>query len=186
MVPRAKKHVPGKQLFLCDRPHGRAGAISFGCGVGYSGRVTRLIKADLPASGKRDLGDQAPPRLLQGGAGDAPLRQRGNLGLEIITHEVQLVTTILIGRMKSGLTRRQSEDQPTIRGIDRLESNHVAEEGAIGLGVFAIDDDVAPKIIGPPERSWVSCPLCLPQPERDEQRAPIRTTRQTLSRRRGQ
>jgi hypothetical protein len=44
--------------------------------------------------------------------------------------------------MKRGLARRKREDQPSVACVDGLEPVNVAEEGAIGFSVFAVDDYV--------------------------------------------
>ena len=50
---------------------------------------------------------------------------------------------VLFRGMKCGLARRKREDQPTVPSVDGLESEYVAEEGAIGFSVFAVDDYVS-------------------------------------------
>jgi hypothetical protein len=99
-----------------------------------------LVQADFAASGKPDLRDRSPPGLLDGRASHAPLRQRHHLGLETFTHQVELVAIRAFGRMKRRFCWRQSEDQPSVTGIDRGEPKHIAKEDAVGLRILAVED----------------------------------------------
>jgi hypothetical protein len=45
--------------------------------------------------------------------------------------------------MESGLRRRKSEYQPAMTGIDGVETEDVPEEDAVGLGIFAVDDEMS-------------------------------------------
>src|ERR1700722_607370 len=44
--------------------------------------------------------------------------------------------------MKRGFGGRQSEDQPAVAGVDGGEIEDVAEEGAVGVRVGGVEDDV--------------------------------------------
>jgi hypothetical protein len=44
--------------------------------------------------------------------------------------------------MDGGFGRRYGEDQPAVAGIDIAESESVAQEGAVRVGVFAVNDYV--------------------------------------------
>ena len=44
--------------------------------------------------------------------------------------------------MERSFGRRQREDQPTVTRIDGLETENIAEEGAVGVGVLGVNDDV--------------------------------------------
>ena len=47
---------------------------------------------------------------------------------------------ILIGRVEWGFSRWQSKDQPAMTGIHGFESENVAEEQSIRLGVLGVHD----------------------------------------------
>src|SRR5579863_1166083 len=103
--------------------------------------MLRLIKTDLATSGKLDLGDRTPSLVLNVGARHTFSLELGDLGLEIVTHEIQFVPIILAGllvRMKRGLRWRQCKNQPSTACIYRLESENIPEEGAIRFRVFAV------------------------------------------------
>jgi hypothetical protein len=44
--------------------------------------------------------------------------------------------------MKGDLRRGEGEDQPAVTCVDRVETEDVLEEVAVGLGVLAVDDRV--------------------------------------------
>ena len=58
------------------------------------------------------------------------------------SHQVERLRTVLLGGMHRHFRRRQREDQPAVAGIDVREFENVAQEGAIGIGILAVNDDV--------------------------------------------
>jgi hypothetical protein len=104
--------------------------------------MLRLVQANLAATGKRNAGDGSPPLLLDGGTRYAPFRQALHFGRKVFAHEVELMAAVVFGRVKRRFGWGQSEDQPSVAGVDRCESEHVAEEGAVGLCILAVDDDM--------------------------------------------
>lgn len=44
--------------------------------------------------------------------------------------------------MNSHLRSWQLEDQPSVAGIDRTKSENILKESAIGVGVFAVEQEV--------------------------------------------
>ena len=107
--------------------------------------MLRLIKANLASTGKPHLRNGAPPFLMNRRALHALHRQRSQLGFQVITQEIELMDAIPIGRVECGFCRRQGEDQPAMTCIHGFESEDVAEECAVRLGIFTVDDD--PEII---------------------------------------
>src|SRR5437879_3338536 len=104
----------------------------------------RLIEADLAATGKMHLRNGTPSCFLNFGAPNVLLCEGGHFGFQVFAHEVEFVgTTIFVGRVECGFCGRQGEDQPAVTRIDGLESENVAEEGAVCLGVFAVEDYVS-------------------------------------------
>lgn len=49
---------------------------------------------------------------------------------------------ILIGRMERSFAGWKRENQPAAAGIDGIESENIAEECAVRIGVFRINDNV--------------------------------------------
>ena len=47
---------------------------------------------------------------------------------------------VRLGWMDGQFSRRQSEDQPAIAHIDMREPEHLAQQGAVGLGALTIND----------------------------------------------
>jgi hypothetical protein len=47
--------------------------------------------------------------------------------------------------MHCDLGRRQGKDQPTVPGVDGRKSEHIPEEGTVGVGVLAVHDDMRSK-----------------------------------------
>jgi hypothetical protein len=100
-----------------------------------------LIKADLASAGKPHLRSGTPTCFLNRGALKVLFYEGGYLGFQVVAHEVEFVsTTIFVGRVECGFCGRQGKDQPAVTGIDGFEAEDVAEEFAVCLGIFAVDD----------------------------------------------
>ncbi len=69
------------------------------------------------------------------------LRSRKGRG-DVIAHQEELVTVVMLGVVKGGFGRREGKDEPAVAGIDRGELEHVAEEGSVGFRVLGVEDDV--------------------------------------------
>src|SRR5258705_10737981 len=111
----------------------------------------RLIEADLASTGKLHLCNGTPSCFLNCGAPNVLLREGGHFGFQVVADEIELVDdTIFIGRVECGFCRRQGEDQPAMTSIDGLEPEDIAEECAICLGVFAVEDYVSARDHMPP------------------------------------
>jgi hypothetical protein len=106
-------------------------------------RVLRLVKADLAPAGEEDFRKRAPSLLVNRRAWNIPLDQGSHLGLQVIAHEVELMRPILSGGVEGGFGWGQSEDQPAMAGVDGFQSENIAEECAIRLGILAVDNDVS-------------------------------------------
>jgi hypothetical protein len=102
-----------------------------------------LIKSDLASARQLDSGDRAPPLILNWRAPDTLLFERSHLRLQIVAHEIEFMSTILVGWVYGGFGRRKRKDQPSMTGIHGVESEHVAEKCTIRLGVFAVDNYVS-------------------------------------------
>ena len=101
-----------------------------------------LIKMEIAPARQPDFGDGSPPGFLNSRAGHFFGGKRRHFGLEVIAHQIKGMTAVGLGRVERRLRRRQGEDQPAVPGVHMRKSQHVAEEGAIGLGIGRIDDHV--------------------------------------------
>src|SRR5947207_14403258 len=104
--------------------------------------MLRLVEAELPAAGQRDVNDPAPSLV---GHRQLDLRTPGakhvDRVLEVLAHQIQLVAR-LAGRMDGDLRRRQGEDEPSSPRVDRVEAQDFAEEGSIAVRLAAEQADV--------------------------------------------
>src|SRR2546428_2312415 len=104
--------------------------------------VPRLIDADLPTTGQRDLRKATPLLLLDRAAVDLARPHRGDERVDILHEEEQLVPVVALPRMYGDLRRRQAEDEPSPTDVNVPETEHVLQEGSIGIGIGAVDDRV--------------------------------------------
>src|SRR5580704_17873077 len=101
----------------------------------------RLIEADLASTGKAHLRYGTPALFLNGRTLDALAREGGYFGFQLVAHEEEFVdSTSFTRRMNCGFCRRQGEDQPAMACIHGFEPEDVAEECAVCVGVFAVED----------------------------------------------
>src|ERR1700720_3519130 len=103
----------------------------------------RLVETDLASTGKAHLRNQAPSRFLDLSALNVLRGKGGHLGFQVFAYEIEFVGTIFFGRVESRFSRRQREDQPAMSRIHRLEPENVAEERAVRIGVFAVNNYVS-------------------------------------------
>jgi hypothetical protein len=106
-------------------------------------RMFGLIEADLASTRQFDLRDGTPSLFVNSGAVDVLAREGGYLGFEIVAHEIKFVSAVFIRRVDCSFCRRQGEDQPAMASVYGFEAEDVAEECAIGVGIFAVEDDVS-------------------------------------------
>jgi hypothetical protein len=102
-----------------------------------------LIKADLASTGKPHLCNRTPSLFLNFRALNALFFQGSHLDLQIVTHEIKFMGTTLIGRVDRGFSRRQGKNQPAMTCIHGFETEDIAEEGAVGLGILTVDNYVS-------------------------------------------
>lgn len=79
--------------------------------------MLRLVEADLAPTRELELRYRAPSGFLHIRASDSLLQEGGHLGLEVIGHEIQLMTTVAVRRVYGQLRRGQGEDQPPVPGV---------------------------------------------------------------------
>src|ERR1700691_786219 len=103
-----------------------------------------LIEADLAASRKNDRGQAAPAFFFYLTTLHLLRSQRFHRRLQVVAHKVKLVQVVLLGGMKSRLGRRQRKNQPPVTSINGGKVEDIAEESAVGVRIFAGENDVGP------------------------------------------
>src|SRR4051812_28148529 len=105
--------------------------------------MSRLVKRHPSATGKLERGREPPPLF-----GDLT-RELDAFGLQlcdrrgdVVAHQVKLMVSTLVARMGGEFRGRKGEDEPTPAGVDRVESERVAEERTSTFGVVCEDDRV--------------------------------------------
>ena len=73
---------------------------------------------------------------------DSPASELGDRRVNVITHEVELVMTGVVGRVRGQFGGRESEDEPAVAGIDRREFEDVSDECANRVRALGEDDRV--------------------------------------------
>ena len=113
------------------------------CGLRVSERMLRLVEPNPAPAWQADPRDAAPSLLAKGpGEGNTfPLQLLGRR-LDVVAQEVELVIVRLLGGMQRKLTRRKREDEPAAARIDGVQSEDVAKERTVGLGIAAVDQNV--------------------------------------------
>jgi hypothetical protein len=98
--------------------------------------VLGLVQRKLARAGDPHPGDQTEP-LVAGRLGelDALGGQFAHGPLDVVTHQVELVSARPVGRVDPELRRRQREDEPAASRVHRRVLQHVPEErtGRVGL-----------------------------------------------------
>src|SRR2546425_5727768 len=102
-----------------------------------------LVQPDTSSAGQGDPGDASPAFLIEWPC-DVDLSPLQFLcrRLDVLAQQVELVIVLLLGRMDRKLSGRKGEDEPTAARIHRVEAEHVSEEGAVRLGIVAVDQSV--------------------------------------------
>ena len=79
-----------------------------------------LVYGEIAAVWQSDRGHQPPAPigdLLRDF--DALAGQLGERGRDVVTHQIELMPALSVGRMHGQLGRRQSEDKPALSGVHR-------------------------------------------------------------------
>src|SRR5262245_47083571 len=105
--------------------------------------VTRLIDAQLAAAGQGDAGDQAVTLVLDRSASDLVLLHPADEPGDVVAHQIELVHVVRSRRMDGELGGGQPENQPAVADVDVRELEDVAQEGAVGRRVLAVDDGMS-------------------------------------------
>src|SRR5688572_8897259 len=77
--------------------------------------------------------------ILHGRTGDLPSFQIFNQGIDILTHQVELVKGLFVG-MHRDLGGWQCEDEPAIAYVNMPEFEDLPEELAVSVCVFRINN----------------------------------------------
>src|SRR5215469_15866626 len=105
--------------------------------------MARLIETQGAASRQLEVCQAAPGLLRSVLAENTRLAQGGNFRVQIVRNQIKLVHIILVRRMNGHLSRRELEDQPAIVCVNKAESEHVPEQGAVCLCILGVNDDVS-------------------------------------------
>src|SRR5579864_2544513 len=119
-----------------------------------SGFMPGLVKPDSASTGQRDCGAGAPCSFLELCALNIVFLQRRYECLEIVAHEIenralQSVSRVLlregfVGRVKGRFGGRHGKDEPAVADIDMAESEDIAKESSIRLGILAVKKNMRP------------------------------------------
>src|SRR5262245_4329724 len=101
--------------------------------------VARFVMPQIATAGQADGGQEAPPLIADGSASDALRGQPSDLLSNVVAHEVELLLAAALGGMASDFRRWCGEDEPTIASVNEGKAEHVAEEGAVRIGIARID-----------------------------------------------
>jgi hypothetical protein len=68
--------------------------------------------------------------------------ERLHFPFQVVAQQKQLMYAVLIGWMKRGLARRQSEDEPALTRIDRPKAEDITKELSVRFRIRGVDDDM--------------------------------------------
>src|SRR5215813_8212683 len=103
-----------------------------------------LVERQLRAAWQPDRGEQSPALITDGSRRlDTLGRELVERGPDVVTHQVELVLGLIVGRMRGDLGRRQLEDEPAVTRVHAGEAEHVPEERPIALSVSGVDDHMS-------------------------------------------
>src|SRR5882762_7328261 len=85
--------------------------------------MLRLVETHFASTWKPDPGDRTPSCFLHFGTSDALLPECRDLGLQIVTHEIEFVPGMLLGGMNRQFRRREGEDPGPIPEAIFLKSS---------------------------------------------------------------
>jgi hypothetical protein len=114
--------------------------------------MARFIEAQSSSARKADGRGNAPFCLEDFGCHCTLCRERRDGLTQVVAHEVddssgKIVVSMALNELTiSGVnpefTGRHREDQPSLARIDRLQIQHIAEEGAVGPGIATVEEKV--------------------------------------------
>src|SRR5579859_1521149 len=104
--------------------------------------MLRLVETNHASAWKPDLGGRTPSGFLHVRTPNALLSERPDLGLQVVTHEIELMPVMLFGGMNRRFCWRQREDQPSLAGVHGCQSEDVPEEETISRRILAVHDDM--------------------------------------------
>src|ERR1035437_2152429 len=102
--------------------------------------MARLVEPKVPAAGQRHMREQAPALVLYRRAGRTVLRQLLNHGLDIGTHQIELMDVVAVRRMNGDFRWGKAENKPPMPGVDAGELEEIAQKGTVWLRILAVDN----------------------------------------------
>ena len=113
----------------------------------------RLIQANRAATRQGDRSLDAPWGSIHLGATNILRFKRLDQGLEVVAHQVQhraeqimagmALRKLAVQRVYAGFGRWHRENHPAFAHLYIAESEDVAEEGAVGFGIFAVEQKMS-------------------------------------------
>src|SRR5262249_26888553 len=76
--------------------------------------MSRLINTEFTSARKRQLSQESPALILHHAARNVRRFHARDECIDVVAHQIQLVTMVGVRRMDSDLRRRQSKDQPAV------------------------------------------------------------------------
>ncbi len=105
--------------------------------------MARLVDRQIGAARQSDRREQPPTPI------DRWLGHRDPLGgqfrqrlVNVVAHQEEFVVGDLIRRMYCDLGGRQREDEPAVPSIDSGKAENIADEGSVGLGIAAVENNM--------------------------------------------
>ena len=100
--------------------------------------MSRLVYSHAASARQRQFRYPPPTFRVDGIASDTAPFHGPDKPLDVGAHEIDLVLATGIRWVNRNLGRRQPENQPAAANVDVRQAERIAEERAIGLGVFAV------------------------------------------------
>ncbi len=101
-----------------------------------------LVNAELPAAGEMQLREQTPASVADRLTGNLVFLQTSDELFDVVAHQIKFVRVILTG-MHGHFGRRQAEDEPTVADIHVSELEDVAQQGAVGFRILAVNNGMS-------------------------------------------
>src|SRR6185312_11865580 len=119
-----------------------------------SGRMRGLVQADIAAAGQAQRGGAAPVGFRHRRTVNPARLQRLHGCCQMVAHQVEhntehlfvfvLLDELAAAGMYRHLCRRHAKNQPVVSNIHIWPLQHVTEEGAVRVRIFAVEEEMHP------------------------------------------